>query len=222
LSRLAAFFDFVLTHLQSPPARVLEVGCGAGELALALAGAGYDVTAVDPAAPEGPVFRRSRLEDFSPDGMFDAVVASVSLHHLDDLGAALDKIADLVRPGGLLVLEEFAKERFAGPTAKWYFHQRQALAALDEKATPLPEFETWQRRWAEDHEDIHPFADLRREIDLRFTERYFAWAPYLFDYRLHDALEPLERKLIAAGAIQATGLRYVGERPPTQPPKRPT
>ena len=52
---------FVLSQLPPPPARVLEVGCGAGELALALDAAGYDVVAVDPRAPDGPIFRRTTL-----------------------------------------------------------------------------------------------------------------------------------------------------------------
>jgi len=35
--------------------------------------------------------------------------------------------------------------------------------------------------------------------------------PYLYRYRLHEAVEPVERELIDRGAIQATGFRYVGE-----------
>ena len=107
--RLAAFFDFVLSHLPAPPVDVLEVGCGPGELALALSHAGYSVTAIDPDAPDGPIFRRTKLEDFT-DGSFDAVVASVSLHHVEAVDAAFDKIVSLLRPGGRLIFEEFAKE----------------------------------------------------------------------------------------------------------------
>jgi SAM-dependent methyltransferase len=210
--RLASFYEFVVSQLPFPAKRVLEVGCGGGELAVALAAAGYRVTAVDPEAPEGSIFRRSRLEDFSDDRGFDGVIASVSLHHVEDPASALDKIAGLLRRGGVLILEEFAKERLTGATARWYYHQRRALAAVGVDDSPIPdEFETWERRWTEDHVDIHPFAALRREIDLRFAERYFATVPYLFDYSLDDALEPLERELIAAGRIEATGVRYVGE-----------
>jgi SAM-dependent methyltransferase len=209
--RLAAFYEFVLSQLPPPPARVLEVGCGRGELALALAAAGYSVTAIDPAAPEGPIFRRARLEEFAADAVFDAVVASVSLHHVDALGAAVDKLHGLLRPGGLVILEEFARERLAGPTARWYFHQRQALAAVGIGEAPVPgDFDAWLSRWQEEHADIHSGATLEREIDARFTRRHFAWAPYLYDYRLADALEPLERELIESGAIAAIGFRYVG------------
>ena len=41
---------FVRAALPPPPARVLEVGAGDGELAAALAAAGYDVVAIDPAS----------------------------------------------------------------------------------------------------------------------------------------------------------------------------
>jgi ubiquinone/menaquinone biosynthesis C-methylase UbiE len=210
--RLAAFYEFALVHLPQPSARVLEVGCGDGELALALAHSGHSVTAIDPEAPGGAIFRRTRLEEFFDEHNFDAVVASVSLHHVDAIDVALDKIVSLLRPGGILVLEEFAKERFAGPTARWYYHQRQALAAVGiGEARVSDDFAVWLSEWAHEHDDIHPFAELKREIDIRFAERFFDWTPYLFDYRLNDALEPLERELIESGAIDATGFRYVGE-----------
>jgi 2-polyprenyl-3-methyl-5-hydroxy-6-metoxy-1,4-benzoquinol methylase len=92
--------SFVLGQMGDPPARVLEVGCGEGELALALARVGHSVTAIDPRAPEGPIFRRVGIEEFTDPGRFDHVVASLSLHHVEDLGMALDNIADLLRAGG--------------------------------------------------------------------------------------------------------------------------
>jgi SAM-dependent methyltransferase len=208
--RLADLYRFLLAELPPSPARLLEIGCGDGELARALAHAGYQVTAVDPRAPDGEIFRRGRFEDFSDDGGFDAVVASVSLHHIEDFAAALDKVVDLLRPGGALVLEEFAKERLSGPTARWYYHQRKALANVGDE--PLPDdSERWEEAWAEGHVDVHSYAEMRPELDGRFARRFFTWTPYLYSYWLDDLLEPLERKLIADGAIQATGFRYVGE-----------
>ena len=52
---------------------------------------------------------------------------------------------------------------------------------------------------------------MRRELDLRFTERWFAWTPSLY-LELGQALEEEERTLIEAGSIKATGFQYVGER----------
>jgi 2-polyprenyl-3-methyl-5-hydroxy-6-metoxy-1,4-benzoquinol methylase len=53
--------EFVLGQVSDPPARVLEVGCGAGELAQALARAGHFVTAIGTAIP-GPVVADARRE----------------------------------------------------------------------------------------------------------------------------------------------------------------
>src|SRR4028118_1315521 len=46
--------DFVRSQLPPAPARVLEVGCGSGELALALSAEGWRGTAGGPEAPGGP------------------------------------------------------------------------------------------------------------------------------------------------------------------------
>jgi 2-polyprenyl-3-methyl-5-hydroxy-6-metoxy-1,4-benzoquinol methylase len=92
--------EFVLGQIGDPPARVLEVGCGEGELALALARSGHCVTAIDPRAPDGPTFRRVRIEEFSDPGSFDYVVAILSLHHVEDLGVALNNVAESLRAGG--------------------------------------------------------------------------------------------------------------------------
>jgi SAM-dependent methyltransferase len=202
---------FVREQLPPPPASVLEVGCGEGELARELDAAGYAVVAIDPEAPEGPIFRAVRLEHFGPSGRFDAVVASLSLHHIEDLGAAVDKIAGLLEPGGLLVLNEWDRGRFQGTTARWYFHQRQALAALGrEHAEIEATFEEWWDEWWERRSDVHPYAAMRPQLDRRFSERLLEWVPYLYGYRLGGELEPLERALIASGEIDAVGFRYVG------------
>lgn len=210
--RAGAFCEFLSAQLPTPPARVLEVGCGRGELARALADRGFDVTAIDPSAPDGAMFRRVGLEDFSDSRGFDAVVASVSLHHIDDLAGAVDKIASFLPRNGVLALEEFAKERLAGATARWYYHQRRALAEAGRDDTMPEDFDEWEQQSKAGHADIHTVSEIRVELERRFVERFFQWTPYLYSHRLDDALEPLECKLIAEGAIDGVGLWYVGER----------
>jgi len=200
------FAAFALAHVPSPPARVLEIGCGQGALALELAQAGYEVVAIDPEAPEGPIFRRVSLEDFDEPGPFATVVASLSLHHIEDLPAALDKIGALLSPDGVLVLGEFAHDRLDEATAGWFWGQRRAggTAAPDSPSELSAE-------WAAEHEGLHGYERMSRELGLRFRERHFSWEPYL--YRLLDGVadEASERSLIESGAIQAIGFRYVGE-----------
>jgi SAM-dependent methyltransferase len=190
---------FVIANIPPPPARVLEIGCGAGELARALAAARYDVTAIDPEAPEGPIFERTRFEELPERDRFDAVVASRSLHHITDLGAAVDKIARLLDPGGVLVLDEFAWDRLDEATAAW-LHERGRPGDVDR----------WRDDWREEHEGLHGYEAMRRELDRRFDERFLAWVPYLYRYEETDITPVEEQILIEAGRIRPIGFRYVG------------
>jgi SAM-dependent methyltransferase len=205
--RLERFHAFARAQLRSPPGRLLEIGCGDGELALALAADGYDVTAIDPRAPDGPIFHRVTLEAFDDERAFDAIVASLSLHHVENLSVAFDKVASFLLPRGTLILQEFARERLAGDTARWYHEQ---LRAADGDSV-AESFDAWLRDSERDLADVHPFSELRRELDRLFVERVLVEVPYLYAYRLDDAVEPVERALIEAGALEATGVLYAGE-----------
>jgi SAM-dependent methyltransferase len=211
--RTSLFLEFVMAHIPAPPARILEVGCGSGQLALALADRGFDVTAIDPRAPEGPIFRQMRLEDFSETGGYDAVLAVASLHHIHDLDGALDKVASLLGPTGIVIVEEFARERLVGATARWYYAQRRALAQAGRVDSDVPEdFDTWARASVDDLADLHPASAIVAALQARFAERILEQRPYLYSWRLDDTIEPLERALIAEGGIEATGWWFVGER----------
>ena len=199
--------QLVKPQLPPSPACVLEVGCGDGLLACALDELGYRVTAIDPEAPDGEIFRAVSLDEFADPERFDAVVASRSLHHIPDLGGALSKIQRLLVPGGRLIVVEHAWERLDEATARWYLEQRRATHAHGAPGSPQECLDEWEA----DHAGLHRYASLRRELDERFTERHFAWTPYLYD-ELGPALEQEERRLIEVGAIKATGFIYVGER----------
>ena len=79
----------------------------------------HSVIAIDPRAPEGAIFRRVGIEEFSEPGGFDHVVAMLSLHHVEDIGVALDKMSGLLRVGGTLIVVEFAWDRIDEKTAEW-------------------------------------------------------------------------------------------------------
>jgi SAM-dependent methyltransferase len=198
--------QFVLERLPPVPSSVLEVGCGTGELAIALSAAGYRVVAIDPDAPNAEVFRRVPLEEFTATQPFHAVVASRSLHHIEDLNAALDRIAALLRPQGILVLNEHAWDRFDERTARWYLRH----LAIRDPGAPAS-LDACLRDWRRDHAGLHGYAAMRRELDRRFDERYFRWLPYLYGELGDPSLEAEERRLIDAGEVEATGFRYVGE-----------
>jgi SAM-dependent methyltransferase len=198
--------SFVRAHLPPSPARVLEVGCGRGDLARAIAGSGYEVVAIDPEAPEGEIFQAVSLEKFTAPHDFDVVAASRALHHIPDLPGAVEKIAGLLRPGGRFILNEHACDRQDERTARWYFEQR-----VGEPGAP-GSLEACLAEWEADHSDLHGYAAMRKELDRRFTERFFSWMPYLYG-ELAGVAEQEERALIEAGEIQAMGFRYVGDLP---------
>jgi SAM-dependent methyltransferase len=198
----ASLHAFVEAQLP-PPARVLEVGCGQGELARALADSGYEVVAVDPDAPEGDLFLTVSLEEFVPSEPFEAVVASRSLHHIHDLAGAVTTIANLLKPGGRFILDEHACDRMDAKTARWYLEQAHDPEAPSSLEACLAD-------WEADHHDLHGHAAMCDELDRHFSERFFAWMPYLYG-ELSSVGEEEERALVESGAIQAMGFRYVGE-----------
>jgi SAM-dependent methyltransferase len=202
--------DFVARHLPPPPSRVLEVGCGAGELALALAKTGYHITAIDPEAPDGPFFERISLEDFDAERSFDAVVASRSLHHVEDLEGGLDKLRTLLRPEGLLVLFEFAWDQMDGDTARWYLSHVDTPTHKDETLLPG----NFPDAWIAEHSGLHSSKTLLGALDRRFRRQLFEWIPYLAEHYLgRSDLVPEEKRLIEAGKIKPIGFQYVGRRP---------
>ena len=90
--------------------RILDVGCGEGQVARSLAAQGSTVVGVDPTArniqvalergggPEYLIGTASRL-DF-PDASFDAVVACLVFEHIDDVDGAVSEVSRVLRPGG--------------------------------------------------------------------------------------------------------------------------
>lgn len=90
--------------------RVLDVGCGDGQVARALAAAGCAVTGIDPTARNlevarerggGPEYVEGAADDLPfPDAHFDAVVACLVFEHIDDVDAAIAEVARVLRPSG--------------------------------------------------------------------------------------------------------------------------
>jgi SAM-dependent methyltransferase len=184
--------QLVADHLPRPPRRVLEVGCGAGELARDLAARGYEVVAIDPRAPDGAIFNRVTLEEFDDPEPFDAVIAVKSLHHIEDLDGAVAKLARLLRPGGRILVHEHAWERFDAATAAWYAdHGGDA------------------QHWVAHHSDLHSSEAIRAALARHFAERHFGWTPYL--HRELGASGLQEQAAIDSGAIRAIGFVYAGD-----------
>lgn len=94
--------------------RVLDVGCGNGELAYMLAADGHSVMGLDPSDEciakagarkngEKVLFVCTSFESFEAEEPFDAIVFVVSIHHMD-MEKTLTKAKGLLAPGGVIVI----------------------------------------------------------------------------------------------------------------------
>jgi len=107
-----------LAELCLPPARILDLGCGTGEIAAAIDQMGYQVTACDFAEEMIAVARSSHTgtavkwvclqPDWEvlpfEDGSFDGIVASSVFEYLDAVQRVAAELSRVLRPDGVLLL----------------------------------------------------------------------------------------------------------------------
>ena len=115
---LADLFDAetrasIVELVDLPGSRCLEVGAGAGSIAVWLADRAAEVVATDIAPqhiPERPglTVRRQDIVTEEPPGRFDLVHARLLLGHLSQRGKALRHLVSAVAPGGVLLTGDLA------------------------------------------------------------------------------------------------------------------
>lgn len=122
-------FRRLVLHDVPPPARLLDLGCGAGHQARRLAEAGYDVTGIDVSArmldyarERAPdcdfVLTDARDFDLGTAARFDVVYSFYdTLNHILDPGGLLSVfrcVRHTLRPGGTLIFDLNTEEAFRG------------------------------------------------------------------------------------------------------------
>jgi SAM-dependent methyltransferase len=188
-------YDFVKRFLSQGCRRILEVGCGTGELAARFSKDGYSVVAIDPDRDSIAVARRLGVDahiatwpDFTS-GQFDAVLFTRSLHHIHPLDESVRRAADSLARGGFIIVEDFAYESTDEKTLRWFasaVHLLEATGSLtvsDEFLDKVLSKTATLKAWRENHENelhtaVEIVAQLEKTLDRVTTER----AAYYFRY----------------------------------------
>jgi SAM-dependent methyltransferase len=139
-----------------------------------------------------------------PPASFDAVVAMVSLHHVEPLRESLERLAQVLRPGALLVVDELDVDEFDARAALWWIERRRELGleAPDDAAEMV--------RGLREH--IHPLSLIVEELERWFKLEPVRHNSYLHRWNLSEDLRGVEEESISAGELPATGARVVGRR----------
>ena len=172
--------------------RVLELGCGRGDLTVELLRAGADVVALDlsPAMVELARKRAGRARFLvAPveatgleSGSFDRVVGKWILHHADVSQAAVE-VARLLKPGGRAA---FFENQDRNPLlrvarkAAWRLPGPDVVGTPDER--PLS------------RADVEDLLDVFGEVELRYPSFYFFESlSRALGHRLYPQLRALDR-----------------------------
>ena len=195
---------FVRANLPDPPCRVLEVGAGEGELAAALAGVGYAVTAIDP-DPRGDNVQAIALGDLDGSaGPFAAAVAMRSLHHVHPLEPSLERLAGVMEPGGRLVIDEMDVAAFDRRAAEWWLRKQAARGNSSGK--------TADEIVDEHRAHLHPLDAILEALTAWFSFGIPIRGPWLHRWDLGPEYRVEEEALIASGELPAMGARLVAIR----------
>jgi SAM-dependent methyltransferase len=229
-------YDFIKRFLPSEWRRILEVGCGTGELAARLSNDGYSVVAIDSDSDFVAAARRLRVDariatwpNFAG-GQFDAILFTRSLHHIHPLAESVRHAAGSLVEGGLIIVEDFAYESADEKTLHWFASalrllQATGLLSVDESLNKLLSTTETLDVWRENHEaELHTAAELEFQLEEVLGRVTREDAAYYFRYvanmigatkkrdAILQAFAEQEETLAADGSIVALGRRFVTAR----------
>jgi SAM-dependent methyltransferase len=227
-------YDFVNRFLPDSRCRILEVGCGMGELAARLVRDGHVVIAID-SDPEsvtaagglGVDARVAKWPDFV-DGYFDAVLFTRSLHHIHPLEYSVEHAANSLTDSGRVIVEDFAYESADEKTLRWFTTAIRLLEATgslivnDEfPDNVLSKAKTLSAWWQNHQDELHTAAKIEAQLKKAFGRVIKENAVYYFRYvanaitatdkrdAILQALAQQEETLAADGIIVPLGRRFV-------------
>jgi SAM-dependent methyltransferase len=230
-------YDFIQRSLPRNCRRILEIGCGTGELAAGLSQDGVVIVAIDldpdsvaAARRLGVDARTATWPDFD-DGEFDAVLFTRSLHHVHPLDESVRHAVETLAPDGCVIVEDFAYESTDEKTLRWFgsairfLEATGSLTMTDEFLERVLSKTATLKAWKENHEpELHTSAAIAAQLKKLAVGVTTEHASYYFRY-IANAISRTERRdailqafaeqeemLAAAGSIAALGRRFVASR----------
>ena len=207
---------------QYPNARILEFGCGAGQLVIDGRAGGLDITGVDvfyDGSKDLEEAERSGLVGMCihkltdghigfPDGSFDLVVNNQVMEHVENLDQVLSEISRVLKPGGTVLSifpasDVFREGHIGIPFSHW-FSSGSRVRFLFTWALRGLGLGSWKeqspnaRQWAIDKlkwVDTYTHYRSRAEI-FRAFDRYFRSELKELDYIRYRLLDRPGRELI--------------------------
>jgi SAM-dependent methyltransferase len=199
-------YDFIKRFLPPDCHRILEVGCGTGEVAACLTQDGYAVIAIDSdrdsvaaARQLGADARVATWPDFD-EGRFDAVLFIRSLHHIHPLDESVRHAANNLVEGGVIIVEDFAYESPDEKTLRWFSSAVRLIEATgllivsDEfQHRVLSKTET-VKAWRQSHEEeLHTAAEIAAHLEKVSRRVIRESAAYYFRY-IASAITAAEKR----------------------------
>jgi 2-polyprenyl-3-methyl-5-hydroxy-6-metoxy-1,4-benzoquinol methylase len=188
--------EFLISRLPVG-AKVLEVGCGEGEVACELVRRGYRVTGLDSdaeaiarAQARGLRAGVASWPKFDSSVSFDAIAFTRSLHHISPLSQAIVRARELLTPNGFLLIEDFALDDVNEATVAWFVKvlrstQGKALInpVADQLATELLSASDVMQTWRDNRaSNLHSFTAMNEAIAAQFVVREAQSVPYFYRY----------------------------------------
>ena len=106
----------------------------------------------------------------------------------------------MLRHGARLVVDEFDVERLDERASAWWLHH-----AGEDHQHPADHV-------AHMREHLHPVASIREELAAWFDVGEARAGAYMYRWKVDPALRADEEAAIAAGALPATGVRFIAVR----------
>jgi len=178
-------------------AKVLEVGCGEGQVACELLQRGYrvmgldsDSEAITSAQARGVRAVVASWPKFDSIVSFDAIAFTRSLHHINPLREAIVRTRELLNPNGFLLIEDFALDDVNEATVAWFvkvLRSTQGKALInrveDQLVTELLSATDIMQTWRDSRApELHSFEAMNEAIAEQFVVLETQSIPYFYRY----------------------------------------